>query len=68
MPRIDEREADMARAIVKESEELKNVLEKELLRLEDNETFDVNEFQKGVVRALIDLFRMVNGLASIAAP
>jgi hypothetical protein len=51
----------------KESEELKTVLEKELRRLENNETFVAEEFQKGVVRALIDLFRMVNGLASIAA-
>jgi hypothetical protein len=40
---------------------------KKLLRLENNETFVADEFQKGVVRALIDLFRMVNGLASIAA-
>ena len=39
---------------------------KKLLRLENNETFVADEFQKGVVRALIDLFRMVNGLASIA--
>jgi hypothetical protein len=38
-----------------------------LRRLENNETFLPEEFQKGVVRALIDLFRMVNGLASIAA-
>jgi hypothetical protein len=67
MPSINERDAAMARAIFKESEELKDVLEKELLRLENNETFDANEFQKGIVRALIDLFRMVNGLASIAA-
>ena len=67
MPRIDERDAAAARAIFRESEELKNVLEKELRRLENNETFDANEFQKGVVRALIDLFRMVKGLASIAA-
>jgi hypothetical protein len=67
MPRIDERDAAAARAIFRESEELKNVLEKELRRLENNETFVADEFQKGVVRALIDLFRMVNGLASIAA-
>jgi hypothetical protein len=67
MPRIDERDAAAARAIVRESAELKNVLEKELRRLENNETFVAEEFQKGVVRALIDLFRMVNGLASIAA-
>jgi hypothetical protein len=68
MPSINERDAAMARAIFKESEELKDVLEKELRRLENNETFDANEFQKGIVRALIDLFRMVNGLASIAPP
>jgi hypothetical protein len=67
MPRIDERDAAAARAIFRESEELKNFLEKELKRLENNETFVAAEFQKGVVRALIDLFRMVNGLASIAA-
>jgi hypothetical protein len=67
MPRIDERDAAAARAIFRESEELKNFLEKELKRLENNETFVAEEFQKGVVRALIDLFRMVNGLASIAA-
>ena len=67
MPRIDERDAAAARAIFRESEELKNVLKKELKRLENNETFVAEEFQKGVVRALIDLFRMVNGLASIAA-
>jgi hypothetical protein len=67
MLRIDERDAAAARAIFRESEELKNVLEKELRRLENNETFVADEFQKGVVRALIDLFRMVNGLASIAA-
>jgi len=67
MPRIDERDAAAARAIFRESEELKNVLKKELKRLENNETFVAAEFQKGVVRALIDLFRMVNGLASIAA-
>ena len=67
MPGIDERDAAAARAILRESEELKNVPEKELLRLENNETFVADEFQKGVVRALIDLFRMVNGLASIAA-
>ena len=65
--RIDERDAAAARAIFRESEELKTVLEKELRRLENNETFVAEEFQKGVVRALIDLFRMVNGLASIAA-
>jgi hypothetical protein len=62
MPRIDEQEAAMARAIVRESEELKNILEKELRRLEDDETIAVNEFQKDVVRALIDL------LAAVAAP
>jgi hypothetical protein len=67
MPRIDERDAAAARAIFRESEELKTVLEKELRRLENNEIFVAEEFQKGVVRALIDLFRMVNGLASIAA-
>ena len=67
MPRIDERDAAAARAIFRESEELKNFLEKELRRLENNETFIADEFQKGVVRALIDLFRMVNGLASIVA-
>jgi len=67
MPRIDERDAAAGRAIFRESEELKTVLEKELRRLENNETFVAEEFQKGVVRALIDLFRMVNGLASIAA-
>jgi hypothetical protein len=67
MPRIDERDAAVARTIFRESEELKSVLEKELRRLENNETFVANEFQKGVVRALIDLFRMVSGLASIVA-
>ena len=67
MPRIDEGDAAAARAIFRESAELKNVLEKELLRLENNETFVADKFQKGVVRALIDLFRMVNGLAGIAA-
>jgi hypothetical protein len=51
MPGIDERDAAAARAILRESEELKNVLEKELLRLENNETFVSDEFQKGVVRA-----------------
>ncbi len=45
-----------ARAILRESEELKNLLEDGLRRLENNETFAVNDFQKGVVRALIDLF------------
>ena len=59
MPRIDERDAAAARAIFRESEELKNFLEKELKRLENNETFVAEEFQKGVVRAPIDLFRMV---------
>ena len=68
MPGIDERDAAAARAILRESEELKNVLEKELLRLENNETFVADEFQKGVVRALIDLFRMVNGLARHRRP
>lgn len=67
MPRIDEQDAAAARAIFRESAELKNVLEKELRRLENHGTFVAEEFQKGVVRALIDLFRMVNGLASIAA-
>ena len=67
MPGIDERDAAAARAIFRESQELQSFLEKELLRLENNETFVPEEFQKGVVRALIDLFRMVNGLASIAA-
>lgn len=52
-------------AISRESEELKNFLETELRRLEKNETFAADDFQKGAVRALIDLFRMVNGLASI---
>src|SRR5262245_46700857 len=56
---------DAARAISRESEELKELLEKELRRLENNETFAVNDFQKGAVRALIDLFRMVNGLANV---
>ncbi|MFZ2080199.1 MAG: hypothetical protein WAV38_26835 [Xanthobacteraceae bacterium] len=65
MPRIDERDAAAARAILRESEELKNFLEKELPRLENNETFAASDFQKGAVRALIDLFRMVNGLASV---
>jgi hypothetical protein len=65
MPRIDERDAAAARAIFRESEELKNFLEKELPRLEKNETFAASDFQKGAVRALIDLFRMVNGLASV---
>ena len=67
MPRIDERDAAAARTIFRESAELKIVLENELRRLENKETFVADEFQKGVVRALIDLFRMVNGLASIAA-
>ena len=67
MPRIDERDAAAARTIFRESAELEIVLENELRRLENNETFVADEFQKGVVRALIDLFRMVNGLASIAA-
>ena len=67
MPRIDERDAAAARTIFRESAKLKIVLENELRRLENNETFVADEFQKGVVRALIDLFRMVNGLASIAA-
>jgi len=56
---------DAARAISRESEELKELLEKELRRLENNETFAVNDFQKGAVRALIDLVRMVNGLANV---
>ena len=47
MPGIDERDAAAARAILRESEELKNVPEKELLRLENNETFVADEFQKG---------------------
>src|SRR5262249_376758 len=38
---------DAARAISRESEELKELLEKELRRLENNETFAVNDFQKG---------------------
>ena len=62
MPRIDERDAAAARAIFRESEELKNVLKKELKRLENNETFVAEEFQKGVVRALIDLTAWSMGL------
>jgi hypothetical protein len=54
-----------ARAILRESEELKNLLENGVRRLENNETFAANDFQKGAVRALIDLFRMVNGLANV---
>ncbi len=69
MASIDEqhqlKDAAAARAILRESEELKNLLEEGLRRLENNETFAVNDFQKGAVRALIDLFRMVNGLANI---
>jgi hypothetical protein len=69
MPSINEQQdsgdAATARAIFRESEELKNLLEKELRRLEKNETFAVGDFQKGAVRALTDLFRMVNGLASV---
>jgi hypothetical protein len=69
MPSINEQHdskgAAAARAILKESEELKNLLENGLRRLENNETFAVNDFQKGTVRALIDLFRMVNGLANV---
>jgi hypothetical protein len=56
---------DAARAIIRETEELKSLLEKELQRLEKNETFSTTDFQNGAIRALIDLFRMVNGLASI---
>jgi hypothetical protein len=67
MPSINEQQdpRDAARAIIRESEELKSLLEKELLRLETNETFSATEFQNGAIRALIDLFRMVDGLASI---
>ena len=69
MPSINEQQdsaaATTARAICRESEELKNLLEKELRRFEENETFAAGDFQKGAVHALIDLFRMVNGLASI---
>ena len=49
MPRIDERDAAAARTIFRESAELKIVLENELRRLENNETFVADEFQKGVV-------------------
>jgi hypothetical protein len=59
------KDAAAARAILRESEELKNLLEHRLRRLENNETFAINDFQKGAVRALIDLFRMVNGLANV---
>jgi hypothetical protein len=69
MPSIDEqpnsKDAAKLQAISRESEELKNLLETELRRLEKNETFAAGDFQKGAVRALIDLFRMVNGLANI---
>ncbi len=69
MASIDEqhqsKDAAAARAILRESEELKNLLEDGLRRLENNETFAANDFQKGAVRALIDLFRMVNGLAKV---
>jgi hypothetical protein len=64
MPRIDERDAVAARTIFRESEELKNLLEKELPRLENNETFAPATFRRAQC-ALIDLFRMVNGLASV---
>jgi hypothetical protein len=69
MPSINEQHESMdaatALAIFRESDELKNLLEKELWRLEKNETFAAGDFQKGAVRALIDLFRMVNTLATI---
>lgn len=69
MPSINEQHdskaAAEARAIFKKSDELRNLLENELRRLEKNETFAANEFQQGAVRALIDLFRMVSGLAII---
>jgi hypothetical protein len=61
----DSKAAAEARAIFRKSDELRSLLENELRRLEKNETFAANEFQQGAVRALIDLFRMVNGLASI---
>jgi hypothetical protein len=68
-PSIDEqhnsKDAAAARASLRESEELKNLLEDGLRRLENNEPFAANDFQKGAIRALIDLFRMVNGLANI---
>jgi hypothetical protein len=61
MPSIDEqhhsKDAAAARAILRESEELKNLLESGLRRLENNETFAANDFQKGAVRALIDCGR-----------
>ena len=69
MPSINEqhhsKHAAAARAILRESEELKQLLENGLRRVENNETFAANDFQKGAVRALIDLFRMVNGLATV---
>jgi hypothetical protein len=69
MPSINEQYDSAAaaevRAIFRKSDELRNLLENELQRLEKNETFAANEFQQGAVRALIDLFRMVNGLANI---
>ena len=61
----DSKAAAEARTIFRKSDELRNLLENELRRLEKNETFTANEFQQGAVRALIDLFRMVNGLANI---
>jgi hypothetical protein len=69
MPSINEQNNSKgeaaARAILRESEELKNLLEDGLQRLENNEMFTANDFQEGAVRALIDLFRMVNGLANV---
>src|SRR3974390_2823827 len=70
MPSINEQPdpkaaAAEAQAIFIKSDELRNLLENELRCLETNETFTANDFQQGAVRALIDLFRMVNGLASI---
>jgi hypothetical protein len=48
MPSIDEqhhsKDAAAARAILRESEELKNLLENGLRRLENNETFAANDF------------------------
>ena len=69
MPSIDEpnnsKDAAAARVILRESEELKKLLEDGLRRLENNEPFAASDFQKGAVRALIDLFRMVSGLANV---
>ena len=69
MPSINEQHdsqhAAAVRAIVRESDDLRKLLEEGLGRLENNETFAANDFQKGAVRALIDLFRMVNGLANV---